>query len=190
MYQKYQTESIVLSSRERGEADRVFALYTKDFGLVWARASGVRREESKMRYALQQYAHVHIGLVRGKRGWRLAGATAARQLSGSAAGAPTFARIAQLILRLVHGEEQNQFLFDTLALSHAALAESASHAVPLIELAAVARVLYALGYLSSKAAGAALFAQTELSFIALDEVEAQREALLREINKAIAETQL
>ena len=82
MYQKYQTEALVLGSRERGEADRVFALYTRDFGLVWARASGVRRENSKMRYALQSYCYIQTGLVRGKRGWRLAGGSALRQFGG------------------------------------------------------------------------------------------------------------
>src|SRR5690348_10499607 len=107
MYQKYRTEAIVLASLDRGEADKVFALYTRDFGLVWARASGVRREKSKMRYALQQYASTSVGLVRGKRGWRVAGAYEARHMSGWASGTGTFARIAQLILRLVRGEEQN-----------------------------------------------------------------------------------
>ena len=58
MYQKYHTEALVLGSREQGEADKVFALYTKDFGLVRARASAVRREYSRMRYGLQElYAY-------------------------------------------------------------------------------------------------------------------------------------
>ena len=49
MYQKYQTEAIVLANREMGENDRVLALYTKDFGLVKARASAIRSEKSKAR---------------------------------------------------------------------------------------------------------------------------------------------
>src|SRR3989344_1695592 len=102
MYQKYYTEALVLGSRERGENDRVFALYTKDFGLVHARASAVRKETSRMRYALQNYSQAHAALVRGKRGWRVGGAIAVRSAKGE--GAMTFARIARLVLRLVAGE--------------------------------------------------------------------------------------
>src|SRR3989344_6601845 len=112
MYQKYQTEALVLGHYERGEADKMFALYTRDFGLVWARASGVRREGSRMRYALQTGVHMRTGLVRGKRGWRLAGGSAIRQLSGSTPGVAVFARICNLVMRLVQGEEQNAYLFE------------------------------------------------------------------------------
>src|SRR3989344_5353808 len=74
MYQKYHTEAIVLGNPERGESDRVFTLYTEEFGLVRARASAVRSEKSRMRYALQNYSRAHVALVRGKHGWRIGGA--------------------------------------------------------------------------------------------------------------------
>ena len=188
MYQKYQTEALVLGSRERGEADRVFALYTRDFGLVWARASGVRNEASLMRYALQSGAHAQVGLVRGKRGWRLAGAVALGQLRGSA-GVAIFARVALLVLRLVHGQEEDQYLFDALAQAHRALAmEEAPLAT--IEIICVARVLYALGYISTEAMETTLFAHTTYALPHLEEAELHKEKLLSSINKAIAETQL
>ena len=85
MYQKYQTEAIVLRSYERGEADRVFALYTKEFGFVWARASAVRRENSRQRYALQNYGLATLGLVRGTSGWRVVGASALAHIESHAA---------------------------------------------------------------------------------------------------------
>ena len=86
MYQKYNTEALILGSWESGESDRVFALFTRDFGLVRARATAVRAERSKMRYALQSYAHANVSLVRGKRGWRLAGATALHGAMGDPRG--------------------------------------------------------------------------------------------------------
>src|SRR3989344_4075756 len=134
MYQKYQTDALALGSRERGKADRVFALYTRDFGLVWARASGVRRENSKMRYALQSGAYIQTGLVRGRRGWRLAGAGATRPLPGKAAGAPVFARMSALVLRLVHGEEKNEYLFDTLVNAQTSLIGATHTILPTVEI--------------------------------------------------------
>lgn len=190
MYQKYQTEAIILGSRERGEADKVFALYTRDFGLVWARGSGVRKERSLMRYALQTGAYIQIGLVRGKHAWRLAGASASRQLPGNAPGALVFARMCKLVMRLVHGEEQNAYLFETLADAQAALIAPTYTLLPTVELVCVARVLYALGYLSEGALEGALLTHTAYGAEHLVAIEQKRAELLSSINKAIAETQL
>src|SRR3989344_5345502 len=52
MYEKYQTEALVLGNREMGEADRMIVLFSRDFGLVRARAPAIRTERYKMRYAL------------------------------------------------------------------------------------------------------------------------------------------
>ncbi len=194
MYQKYQTEALVLGSRSSGENDRVFSLYTKDFGLVRARASAVRTERSKMRYALQNYARADVSLVRGKVGWRVAGASAqnprglASRILGK--GVRAYARIAELTLRLVHGEEKNDFLFATLAEAHDTLMSVSASAWATVEIVCVARVLFALGYLSAEALQTALFTHTAYADEHLQEAESLRDKLLSSINKAIAETHL
>ena len=190
MYQKYQSESLVLSARERGENDRLYALYTRDFGLVRARATAVRKESSRMRYALQTLSYSNVSLVRGKRGWRLAGATAIEGAHGSQKGVAALARIAQLVTRLVHGEEKNEYLFSALAEAHDALMRSSAEGVQIIELVCVARILFALGYLSAEAFQSALFTHTAYGDEQLREAEVLHDKLLSSINKAIAETQL
>ena len=191
MYQKYQTDALVLRNYERGEADRIFALFTREFGFVWARASAVRRENSRMRYSLQNGALAHVSLVRGNRGWRLAGASALRQLDMTQkSGAQAYARIALLLERLAGGEEPNPYLFDTLVESHAALMREGDDLHPVIELVAVARMLYALGYLSQEAFGTALFAETAFTEMGLREVQDVRPKLLSSVNRALSETQL
>src|SRR4051812_3148647 len=116
MYQKYQTDALVLASRESGEADKIYAIYTRDFGLVQARASAVRREASKMRYALQSYALLNVSLVKGRRSWRIAGTRAIENLAvtENIPGAEAFGRIADLVTKLVAGEEKNEYLYETL----------------------------------------------------------------------------
>ena len=190
MYQKYQTEALVLGSREYGEADKVFALYTPEFGLVRARAGAVRREESKMRQALQNYSRVSVGLVRGKRGWRIAGATSLQNARGSITNVSAFARICELVQRLVQGEGRNEYLFAPLAEAHTALMTNDSSASPTIEIVCVARALYALGYLSTEALQTTLFAHTTYGGEHLVEAEQLKDKLLSSINRAIAETQL
>lgn len=191
MYQKYHTESLVLGSREYGEADKVVALYTKDFGLVRARASAVRSEHSKMRYALQKYARANVSLVKGKRGWRAAGATALQNAGGDVRSVAAFARISELVLRLVHGEEKNDYLFAALAEAHETLlSHGGAEIFGTVEIVCVARVLFALGYISSEAVSAALFTHTAYTGESLLEAETMKDKLLSSINKALAETQL
>lgn len=196
MYQKYSTDALILSAREQGESDKVFALYTRDFGLVWARASSVRSERSKMRGALQSFSRAQVSLVRGNRGWRAAGAIAEAGAAGkSREGLAAFARIAELVLRLVAGQEENQYLFEALAEAHRAfLSEPNTEVQPpyvaTVEIVCVARVLFALGYISAEALETSLFAHTAYGLSEMQEAEQLREKLLTSINRAISETHL
>ena len=190
MYQKYNTEALVLGSRETGESDRVYALFRKDFGLVRARASSVRSEKSLMRYALQNYARANVSLVKGKRGWRAAGAAAIQTAHGDVRGIGAFARVSELVLRLVHGEEKSGYLFAALSEAHGALMQEKCDAFGMIEIVCVARILYTLGYISNEALSTALFTHTAYTGESLLEAETMRDKLLSSINKAIAETQL
>jgi DNA repair protein RecO (recombination protein O) len=189
MYQKYHTEALVLATRESGESDKTIALYTQEFGLVWARASAVRSEKSKMRYALQLFTRANVSLVKGRRGWRAAGATALQSARVERSRLGTFARIAELTLRLIRGEETNPYLFAALAEAHEALMHSEAPR-EVIEIVCVARVLFALGYLSAEALGTSLLSHTAYAMEHIEEAEEMREKLLVSINKAIAETQL
>jgi recombinational DNA repair protein (RecF pathway) len=187
MYQKYQTDAIVLRSYERGEADCVFALYTREFGLVWARASAVRRESSRIRYALQSFSRASVSLVRGSRGWRVTGALSQSHIGR---GIAVIGRVTKLLERLVGGEEKNDYLFDTLVETKQALEREPDSLYGAIELVCVARVLYSLGYLSKEAVGSAHFLHTAYSHDALQSAESERAALLSSINRAISESHL
>jgi len=70
-YQIYKTEGIVLASREIGEADRIFSIYTKDFGRLEMTALGVRHLKSKLRYSLNVFSRVQIAFIRIKEFLRL-----------------------------------------------------------------------------------------------------------------------
>lgn len=190
MYQKYHTECLILGGRERGESDKVYALYTREFGLVYARAGAVRSEHSRMRYALQHYSLARVSLVRGARGWRVAGASAIAGVKGGEKGVAVFARIAGLVLRLVVGEERNDFLFDTLVHAQEILTNGDAVMVPTVELVCVARVLYALGYISAEALETAIFTHTAYTMEHLQEADAIRDKLLSSVNQALSETHL
>lgn len=189
-YEKYTTDALVLGSFERGEADKTLVLYTHAHGLIYARCSGMRKEHSRMRYALQDYSCASVSLVRGKSGWRVAGAHEQLCATGKPhAGLIIFARIARLLRRLVHGEEAHPYLFDTLKRAHTALLTDAKQQ-ELVELVCVARMLHALGYLSAEGMGTALFAHTSYKMADIHGASEKRKALIRSINEAITESQL
>lgn len=191
MYQKYSTEALVISSRESGESDRLYSLFTKDFGLVRARASAVRNETSRMRYALQNFSRTNVSLVKGKRGWRVAGATAlSTAIKKDSKGVCAFARIAELVNRLVAGEEQSAYIFAALSDAHAALMRGSNGSTGTIEIVCVARILFALGYISDEALQTALFTHTDYAIEHLNEAEEMKDRLLASINRAISETHL
>ncbi len=82
MHHIHHTNALILGSRNRGEANRVFTILTREMGLIHAVAQGVRLNKSKLRYALTDYSYAKIDLVRGKEVWRITSATPVNSFPG------------------------------------------------------------------------------------------------------------
>lgn len=186
-YRIYRTRAIVLRSYPYREADRTFALYTEDFGLIYVRAQGVRHERSRLRYALCNLSFAKIALVRGKAGWRLTGAVADSGAPRERSALLAQARIASLISRLVGGEEANQYLFDTIIGARDLL--MAGGDPELIEIVSVSRILHTLGYVAPESVDGNIF-QPIYEISTLESARTTVPRLVARINKALAETQL
>ncbi len=190
MYAKYTTEAVVLAQSCVAEHDTFAVLYTKDFGLVYARAAGARKEHSKMRGALHLGALTTVSLVKGKAGWRLAGAQN-NSLTLSAEDTHVFARAARLVRRLVVGEEANEYLYTNLRSFVETLLTTQGERGAL-ELIAVARILYGLGYVSAEALreAPAVLATDTITQEGVSYASEKRRVLLEAVNNAIAASQL
>ena len=161
-YAVYSTRGWILGSAPSGEASKIYLLYTEDFGLIHARAQSVRLLSSKLRYSLEDYSFGTFSLVRGKEVWRLTGSERSAVPRGDLL---IRARILNLVKRLVQGEERNDELFAAL-LGFQEKGETR-------EAVILSRILGALGYLDLSALGSM----------------SERE-MIREVNKALKETQL
>lgn len=205
MYAIHTTPGFILDSRPYGDADKLLTIFTRDFGLITATALGIRLEKSKLRYFCQDYSFGTFSLVRGKEFWRLTSAAAADRVtsdfaegSASAAGDVLIARLAQLLRRLLHGEEENAELFDTIHATSRFLADTAAFtSMPLteedlkaLESVTVLRVLALLGYIGTDPAVQPYLADRELSAELLRKAALQRAALNQHINKALKESHL
>jgi len=71
MYSINNTQAIVLKSYDSGEKDAAISLFTKEFGQLYAKVSGVRDLKSKHRYAIQDHSFINVSLIKGKAGWRI-----------------------------------------------------------------------------------------------------------------------
>jgi len=148
MRHKYETRAIVLSRSPVGEASTFITLLTPDLGLVRTLSQGVRRSGAKLAHALTTFAESDVVLVRGKDGWRLAGAMLAENWFarlGSAEPRERAGRVTSLVLRLVAGEEHEQELFPVIRGFFEALATLPADAHEAVEILAALRILAVLG---------------------------------------------
>ena len=80
MHHIHHTEGIILGSKNYGEAGKYFFIFTRELGMIYASAQGVRKITSKLRFILQDYAYVKIDLVAGRDFWRVTSASKTNKL--------------------------------------------------------------------------------------------------------------
>ena len=155
MYHKYQTKGFVLSSVPRGEANENYILFTKNMGLIHASAQGVRFGKSKLKGALDDFKHVEFSLVKGREFWRITGASEEEGVMpiSKKDSLCSFARIASLLRRLIHGEENNDYLYDVIDSGFRMFSSKTDMSfenTKSLEALMVLKILYAQGYVKSE----------------------------------------
>ncbi len=143
--EKYTTKCIVLDSYPNGEHDRVYKLFTREFGLIMAHAKSIRKLESKLRAHVLPRSLSLVTLVLGKEVWRLVGAEEQRGIHSN------IHEVTQLLNRFIRGEGEHKALYDrviTLMMS------SSSYDVQKLRLLAYYIILTELGYADVKVIGA------------------------------------
>lgn len=194
-YQTYTTDALVIGNANHLTADRFIVLFTREAGLVYARAVSVRRERSKLRYGLQDFSLVRASLVRGKQGWRITGAECANNLYFSATDRRirgALLRVLKLVRRLVRGEEAHNALYDILVDGLAVLAVCRDGEIARGERILALRILSALGYVAPKDDYRHLLATVSLrGALSFQEAGTPEErAVQLAINEALAVSQL
>ncbi len=196
MHHIHHTEAFVLGSRPKGEDSKILFLYARELGLVYGHAQGLRKLSSKLRYVLQDFSRVQVDLVRGKEVWRVTTAVPAHSVGADASlpqeSLKVVARIAALVVRLVAGEEANEEVYGTLTRAYALLSRPnlAPEDLRALELLTVARILTALGYLSRERPGLVSEPHAEETIPKEFGDIAYQHRLVRDINQALAATQL
>ncbi len=147
-YKAYITEALVCGSTPHHTSDRSYLLFSREAGMVWATAKSVREERSKQRYALQDFSYARVTLVKGKSGWRLAGAEALSNvyMETELRGVRVMVwKIVGLIRRFVQGEVPHTQMFDDVL---TAFKEASLYDPVKLESILTLRILYELGYIA------------------------------------------
>lgn len=152
----YTTRGLVLSLKPIRESDKVALIMTRDVGLVYGIARGIRKPHSKLSTSLLPLALARVSLVRGKNLWRVTTVTllrdSASELRSNRDALVAESRISNLLTKLVRGEDANPELYDDLEKSLLMLLDGK---VPLgqidaWELYTVSRILLHLGYIKEE----------------------------------------
>ncbi|MDP2665123.1 MAG: recombination protein O N-terminal domain-containing protein [bacterium] len=148
MRHKYETRGIVLSRSTVGESSAFVMLLTSELGLVRALAQSVRKPQAKLASALATFAESQLVLVRGRDGWRVAGAVLEENWFSKLRNADTHKRadrVSGLLLRLVTGEAHDPALFEILRGFFGALSGLPEDIHEAAEMLVVLRMLATLG---------------------------------------------
>ena len=160
-------------------------LLTPDFGLVYARAQGVRRSGAKLASALATFAESELILVRGTEQWRIVGAVLNHnwifQIPNQQARARAV-RVCGFLLRLLAGETRDAGLFGILHGFFEALSVLPEDKHEAAEALAVLRILAALGLDTGEISGT--MSEYTSSIIA-DSIKNRAQYITR-INRGIA----
>ena len=191
-YQIYSTDGIILQSRNTGEADKLYTIFTREFGMVTAKATGVRKLASKLRFVMQDFSLVGINLVYGKMMWRLTNAWEADNRNLSKEKKLVIVRAFQLIRRMIHGEEANEALFDHLTADITLLQTldiSDPQTLEAFEILFAFRILFHTGYIAKEDWNND-FIDTAFSTALAEKTIESKKKLVGIINQAINESQL
>ena len=206
MHHIYHTEGLILGSKNFGEAGRYYSIFTRDLGMIYASAQGVRKMSSKLRFVLQDFSYIKVDLVQGKDFWRVTSASKTNELGEVSKNKETFEifyNIASLLKRLLAGVEPNELLFADLVSGLSLLekipARNASGMADAggenqndlrnIEAVIVLRILNNLGYIGGSEKLQDLV-KSPFEIELIYEVSKSRTEVLSQINKALKETHL
>lgn len=192
----YHIDAFVIGDVNIGESHRYVSLLTKEIGTIRAMVRSVREERSKLRYSLQGLSRANVSLVRGRKVWRVTGASEQysvyRSLTSDREKLLLAVRITNLLKRLLHGEEKNEYLFSTVEALYVYLMtqEASKEKRNAAELITVLRILYSLGYFSDEKDFSSFFKNISLDDTMLSTFSSVSTRAVSEINRSLKESHL
>ncbi|MFW0871240.1 MAG: recombination protein O N-terminal domain-containing protein [Patescibacteria group bacterium] len=195
MYEIESTYGYILGHSNIGEANKSYRILTRDYGLISAHATSVRKESSKLAYFLHQLAHIELEAIQSRKGYQITGG----RLIESTTQVHNFEalgildRLGALILQMsLHADSDSVLyhIFHEISLALRSLAPKYFYS---IELWGRARILHELGYFDiafSPDISPELFMKNTLNQQDFVSLSAHQQTLERYIQECINQTML
>ncbi len=109
--------AVALTKRDVGEADRLYTFYTKEEGMLFVGAKGVRKMGAKLAAHTEDYMLTRIVIAKNFGPGTLAGAYSEKssiQIRGDYDALCTLERIRGIFIRLMRSQQQDKYVFDLL----------------------------------------------------------------------------
>ena len=117
MAEHYRTQGIILRKQDIGEADRIFTVFTQDFGKLRLRAVSERKITSKLRGGLELFYLSEIEFIQGKAYKTITDVAAIQRYAVLRADVERLRvaqRFAEIADELLHGQEQDEEIWNLL----------------------------------------------------------------------------
>ncbi|OGZ70664.1 MAG: DNA repair protein RecO [Candidatus Staskawiczbacteria bacterium RIFCSPHIGHO2_12_FULL_38_11] len=114
----YRTQGFVFKREDRSEADRVFSVYTRDFGRVEVVGKAIRKINSKLRSGMGIFSFSEIEFIQGRNKKTLTDAVSISKFNGLAVSPEKLLlsqRISEIIDNFVRGQEVDEKIFNALS---------------------------------------------------------------------------
>ena len=152
MHHIFHTKGIVVGGRAVSDRARTYRIFTREHGMMYTRAEGVRTPASKLKASLVDFSCGAYACVKGKHDWKLVNAVAECNFffESDTASRAVLARATRLLVRLVPGEEPNVQLYDIFENGCKALVAGVPReSLPAFECGLVLQMLSCLGYIGA-----------------------------------------
>ena len=113
----YRTQGIIFKKQDRFEADRVFSIFTYDFGKLEIIARAIRKITSKLRGGIEIFSLSEIEFIQGKNRKTLTDTIAIERFSNIIQDPGRLEisyRISDILDNFIRGQEKDEFVFDLL----------------------------------------------------------------------------
>ncbi len=190
MHKLHTTLAFVLKSYPHGESNRVYKLFTRELGLLYAHGQGVRELKSRNKYSLQTGDLSEVTLVRGKNVWRITGAKSVHFFTFSKRSKIVKGKILDFIGKSMQAEDVSHDVFDIIISGYFALTSNDGFDSELIEIITMLRIIDKIGFLkkTGKNANVSDFINpTHISNDLLSKVKNEKIFLIKIINEALEE---
>lgn len=114
----YRTKGFVFKKDDRSEADRIFAIFTKDFGKIEVRARAIRKITSKLRGGIDTFCLSEVEFIQGKNYKTLTDSIAVEKFNGIIQNLEKLIilnKIAELLNSFIKGQEKDEKLWNLIS---------------------------------------------------------------------------